>query len=453
MRAALSLNSRLLITATLVLATFLSLTGLALDTAFQDGVLAAVKDRLQTQIYMLLGAANLADTGNLELPAALPEPRLSSPGSGLYAEILADDADVVWSSPSSVGIHVPWVFPAEPGIPLFADASSSDGSQLFTMGFAVTWEISPGEERAYVFLVAESRVGFDAQVAGFRQSLGLWLAGATFVLLTVQGLILAWGLAPLRRLARQVREIEAGQRAELTGRYPKELMGLTENLNAMIRNSRVQLKRYRDSLGDLAHSLKTPLAVLHNSVEEGLSEELPATVREQVARMDQTVDYQLQRAAASGRTALATPVDVEAVARRLMSSLEKVYKNKSPNLQIQMARETIFYGDPGDLTEILGNLADNACKWCHRRVQIRGHKEDSDSDGNPRLILEVEDDGPGIPQPTRRAVMNRGVRGDVVVSGQGIGLAVVRELVEEVYGGSLEIDAGQLGGALIRLRL
>ncbi len=453
MRTAPSLNSRLLITATLVLATFLSLTGLALDKAFQDGVLAAVKDRLQTQIYMLLGAANLGDTGNLQLPTALPEPRFSSPGSGLYAQIRNNDADVVWSSPSLLGIQIPWVSPTTPGIPIFAEAASSDGSQLFTMGFAVTWEISPGKERAYAFLVAESRVGFDAQVAGFRQSLGLWLAGATSVLLTLQGLILGWGLAPLRRLARQVREIETGARTELSGRYPRELIGLTDNLNAMIRNSRVQLKRYRDSLGDLAHSLKTPLAVLHNSVEEGPSEELPATVREQVARMDQTVEYQLQRAAASGRTALATPVDVEVVARRLLGSLEKVYKDKSPILQLNVAKETIFYGDPGDLTEILGNLADNACKWCQRRVEIRGYKEYADSDGHPTLTLEVEDDGPGIPPQTRRSVINRGVRGDVVVSGQGIGLAVVRELVEEVYGGTVEIAAGRLGGALIRLRL
>jgi two-component system sensor histidine kinase PhoQ len=348
---------------------------------------------------------------------------------------------------------VPWVFPKEPGIPVFADVMSSDGSQLFTLGFAVTWELTPGVDRAFVFLVAESRVGFDAQVAGFRHSLGLWLAGATLVLLTVQGLILAWSLAPLRRLAREVREIETGQRTELTGQYPKELMGLTENLNAMIRNSHVQLKRYRDSLGDLAHSLKTPLAVLHNSVDEGQSEDLGATVREQVTRMNQTVEYQLQRAAASGRTALATPVDVQAVASRLMSSLKKVYSDKSPNLQIDVSREAIFYGDPGDLTEILGNLADNACKWCRRRVEIRGRKVDAHTGQGPKLILEVEDDGPGIPQATRRAVMNRGVRGDVVVSGQGIGLAVVRELVEEVYGGSLEIADGALGGALIRLIL
>jgi two-component system sensor histidine kinase PhoQ len=148
MRAALSLNSRMLVTATLVLATFLSLTGLALDKAFRGGVLAAVKERMETQIYMLLGAANLGDTGNLELPMALPEPRFSSPGSGLYGQIVTHDGEVVWSSLSSVGINVPWVIPAEPGIPAFTEAVSSDGTRLFTMSFAVTWESKPGKERS-----------------------------------------------------------------------------------------------------------------------------------------------------------------------------------------------------------------------------------------------------------------------------------------------------------------
>jgi two-component system sensor histidine kinase PhoQ len=251
-------------------------------------------------------------------------------------------------------------------------------------------------------------------------------------------------------VAREIEEIETGEREALAGDYPRELEGLTGNLNALIRSGRARLQRYRDSLSDLAHSLKTPLAVLRSSTGE-VPEQTREVIREQVDRMDQTIEYQLQRAATSGRSALATPVEVAPVAERIGRTLNKVYADKSLSLALEVGDEAVFVGDPGDLTELIGNLMDNACKWARRAVRLRVRNTDDEDPSRSRLVIEVEDDGPGIAEGQRAKVLERGVRADSLVPGQGIGLAVVREMVEEVYGGQVEITDSELGGALVRL--
>ncbi len=446
-----SLSGRLLVAASVVLAGFLGLTGLALDRAFRDSALEAVQDRLQAQVYMLLGAAGFDPVSRrLLLPEALPEARFSSPGSGLYAAVFDETGALLWRSPSMLGMEIPFPVPRLPGQGYFEQVFSSDAAPLLTLGFAVSWEVEPGVYRGYRFGVAEHRRTFDAQLGGFRQGLWGWLAASALMLLVVQGAILRWGLRPLRRVARELTDIEAGRRDQLTGSYPRELRRLTENLNALIRQNQTHLERYRNALGDLAHSLKTPLAVLRGTVADAnTSEDLRRQVAEQVERMNRTVDYQLQRAAASGRVALASPLAVPPLANRIISALAKVYVGKQLTLDVQVDEQARFQGDEGDFMEIFGNLADNACKWAVQRVTVRARPVGE----GLGLLLEVEDDGPGIPEDRRRLILDRGARADPATPGHGIGLAVVRELVEEVYRGRLEIDRSVLGGARVTVRL
>jgi two-component system sensor histidine kinase PhoQ len=168
--------------------------------------------------------------------------------------------------------------------------------------------------------------------------------------------------------------------------------------------------------------------------------------------MNRTVEYQLQRAAASGRIALAAPVLVEPIARKLVYSLAKVYAEKSLRFDIDVDAELSFHGDDGDLMEVLGNLADNACKWARRRVAVRAFLAAA-ALPDSELVLEIEDDGPGIPVGKRHAIVTRGARADPDTSGHGIGLAVVSNIVEEVYRGSLEIEDAPRGGTRVRARL
>jgi two-component system sensor histidine kinase PhoQ len=269
------------------------------------------------------------------------------------------------------------------------------------------------------------------------------------LLLAVQGAVLRWSLAPLRQVAEDLSAIESGEHQQLEGHYPREMRGLTDNLNALLAGQREHLDRHRHTLSDLAHSLKTPLAVIRGEMEKAPSPaELPALIGEQVRRMSEIVDYQLQRAATSGRLPLSAPLSVAAAARKIGGSLNKVYADKGVNCQIQVAEDADFHGEEGDLLEVLGNLLDNAYKWCKQRVLVTANL---DQDGG--LRLSVEDDGPGITPQKAEAVLQRGVRGDSSSPGYGIGLAIVQDIVR-VYGGKLQIEKSPaLGGAKITLAL
>ena len=439
----LSLNARLIVSASVVLAAFLGLAGLALDRAFRDSALAGVHDRLQSRVYALIAAAE-PDGETLSLPEALPESGFSVPQSGVYATIVDAAARPLWRSRSSLGLEIDYPAPALPGVAVYGLTRGSDGTEFFAIAYAVRWALDTGIERDFVIQVAEDRTPYEAEIARFRGSLWVWLAGAAIVLLAVQGAVLRWSLAPLRQVTREVAEIEAGGKHSLDGHYPRELQPLTQNLNLLVSNSAAQLERYRNALGDLAHSLKTPLAVLRNEIEDLPEESRPRhNLSEQIARMDRTVQYQLQRAAVSGRTALAPSVRIAPVAERIRRSMLKVYADKDIDIELAVDPHCRFRGDEGDLTELLGNLTDNACKWGNRRVRLSGIR------AGAKLTLKIEDDGPGLPQDALEELRARGARGDTSVPGQGIGLAIVDELVERVYGGTFNVDKSPLGGASI----
>ncbi len=447
MRAPRSLAARLLAAATAVLAAFLVLTGLALDRAFRDGVREAQRARLEAQVYALLAALEV-ERGRVVMPPALPEARYATAGSGLYAEIAAPDGRVLWRSASAVGLDIPWPPGPDPGEAAFATVRASDGQALFAYAFGVEWEAGK-RVVPLVVRVAEETAAYEAQVAGFRRSLVLWLGAATFVLLVVEALLLRWGLAPLRRLAREVAAVEAGERGAIAGSYPAEVQPLVDALNALIRSGRALIERYRNALGDLAHSLKTPLAVLRGAAEgrEG-PEALRATVADQAGRMQRLVDYHLQRAAAAGRSPAARAVAVAPVVGRVLATLAKVHAARGVRLENAVDEGVRFLGDEGDLMEVVGNLADNACKHGGGRVRVS-----AETDAQGRLLaLTVEDDGPGIPEAARAALLERGVRGDTRTEGQGIGLAVVREIAA-AYGGGVAIGrSAALGGARVTVR-
>jgi two-component system sensor histidine kinase PhoQ len=255
-------------------------------------------------------------------------------------------------------------------------------------------------------------------------------------------------LRPLRRLERQVREVEAGQRQRLTGAFPSELTPLAGNLNALIDTERRRLVRYRNMLDDLAHSLKTPLAAMQSLLSQSAGDgEIAAALGRELARMDRRVSYQLRRARASGATGIGVePVAVEPVVRDLVDTLNKVYRDKRIVCRRRVSETAVFQGDPGDLTELLGNLLDNAYKYCRGRVEIDAVMRAG------RLEIVIGDNGPGVDPEQAQRLLERGARADESVPGQGIGLAVVRETVG-LYGGRLALGRSRLGGAEVRIEL
>jgi two-component system sensor histidine kinase PhoQ len=263
-------------------------------------------------------------------------------------------------------------------------------------------------------------------------------------LLFIQLTLLRWGLKPLRIIVKDLESIEKGRKTHLDGDYATELEGLAGNLNAFITSERAHLERYRNALADLAHSLKTPLSILRGCADSfGDNKE---SVKEQILRMDEIVEYQLQRAAAKGEHKTAGTVDLSAIIKKISASLNKVYLDKNITFTVTAPEPNPVYYEEGDLYEIVGNLMDNACKWCRHAVRISVSLNERKGRRNFAVLLQIEDDGPGIPDGKLAEILKRGVRADENTHGHGIGMAVVHELVG-LMGGLLEGKKSEaLGG-------
>ena len=301
--------------------------------------------------------------------------------------------------------------------------------------------------------VAEHESALNAQLDVFRRTLWLWLVGLGIVLLLVDLLLLRWSLTPLRRVASDLARVERGDQDRLEGRYPSELDGLTRSLNDFIESEREQRARHRNTLADLAHSLKTPLAVVRSELEgEGGDASLRDTVEEQVRRMDEIVAYQLSRAATAGHKTFAAAIGIEQLAEEIVQSLEKVHADKHVLCEFEIDPEARFYGEQGDLMELLGNLLENAFKWARHRVLLTVKRTGPIGARRRGLEIVVEDDGPGIPEDQVERVLERGQRGDERVQGHGIGLAIVRDIVRAYRGELVVSRSAAFGGAAFTLR-
>ncbi|NNF61276.1 MAG: histidine kinase [Gammaproteobacteria bacterium] len=446
-----SLSARLLIAVSLVLAVFFGATVLVLDSAFRHAAERAVEERLDVQIFLLLAEAEPASDGGLELPDDLPEPRFSTAGSGLYAQINTADGTPIWRSQSAVGRNLPMLKAGGLGEYAFSRTELADGTAVFMQTLNVEWEFEDGSAAGYQLGVAESLDPFLDQVRRYRRQLYGWFAGLAVALVITLGILLRWVLSPLRKIEREIREVESGARPQLSEKYPRELQGLTRNTNRLILAERTRLERYRNTLGNLAHSLKTPLAVIRSLMESKKTDD--GEIGNQLERMDEIIGYQLNRAAASGAITLGQePVDVAAAIAAVVRALDKVYADKAIICRCQLADGVAWFGDKGDFTEIAGNLLDNAYKYGNSKVQVSAQALAAGDSPRAGLELVVEDDGAGIEPAAAEALFQRGVRADQHADGHGLGLAMVREIVE-LAGGELQIARSRLGGASITVRL
>lgn len=450
-----SISSRLLFSASMVLAVCLGSTGWVLQKDYVETAKKAMEDRLHTQLYSIIAAVDLGMNGRMFMPENLPDKRFYEQDSGIYAQIVSHDGSQFWHSGSAKGVEISYAEKLAQGETQYKTVKASNSEELYTFNMGLAWEVN-GQQEAFTFSTAENMYPYHQQVNNYKKNLWSWLAGAGVVFLMIQAIILRWSLAPLRKVADDLSSIERGDASQLEGEYPKEISGLTTNLNAFVRSEREHISRYRNSLNDLAHSLKTPLAVLQNEIESPATpKKLKTTLSEQVDRMKQLVDYQLQRAASVGRTALAAPISMDNLTRRIVHSITKVYQEKNVKIHFDVTNDAVFKGDKGDILEILGNIIDNAFKWTksYIHIQIKPTENAIHKAKNlTMLTILVEDDGPGIPEKMARDVLLRGVRADERVQGHGIGLAVVRDLVQ-LYNGKLELGNSRYGGAKVKVTL
>ncbi len=432
-----SISRRLLLGSALTAFVFLGLAGISLDQAHRDSTEKAIQDQLQAHIYLLLATAEEDTQGRPRLPEVLSAPAFNRPDSGLYAQVEGTSDGYQWSSASLLASKLPRLMGLAPGETRF---SREQGLLVLQQG--IGWEDLEGTSLPYEFAVAIDDSSVAAQQEVFRTTLWSWLGSLGIVLLLVQVLVTRWGLQPIIRIANAVRSIEQGAQNQVTGSVPRELAPLTQNLNSLIRQTQKRQERLRNALADLAHSLKTPLAVLRGSAREQANTELARQIDEQTGRIDLIVSYQRQRLAVAGTSALLSPQPLRPILERICNSLLKVHSDRNLHCELSVSKDFTVRADKGDLFELFGNLLENACKYGKRQIVVR----------NEGSLVVVEDDGPGIEPNEFKEFLKRGQRGDQQQPGHGIGLAVVQEIIDQ-YEGSLQVASSSLGGAAIRVQL
>jgi len=259
------------------------------------------------------------------------------------------------------------------------------------------------------------------------------------------------GVSPLERLRERLAAVRDGRDRRLAGSYPSEVQPLVDDLNALLDDRERAVERALGTAGDLAHGLKTPLAVLSQEAEGAAAaghRELAATLGQQVERMRRQVEYHLAhaRAGASAGAAPGVRCPIAESAEALARTLRRLYAERGLAIEVDVPPEHAVRSRREDLDEMLGNLLDNACKWARSRVAVA-----SSQDGGS-VAITVDDDGPGLPRALRESVLQRGVRADEAAPGSGLGLAIVRDLAE-LYGGSIALEDSPAGGLRARLRL
>mgnify|MGYP001060210807 CR=1 FL=1 len=290
-----------------------------------------------------------------------------------------------------------------------------------------------------------------ALVGQFRGQTLTVLSAVGIALAIMSGIVARLALRPIDRLGKAIERVREGESESITGSYPREIAPLAEEVNELLRSNTQILERARNQVGNLAHGLKTPLAVLRNEAAAARDNPLSRVVASESEKMTQLVTTYLDRARIAARsTVVGKKADATMVMLRLVRVMQKLNQNVTIAFKRPDASLPWFRGDEGDLEEMAGNLLDNACKWSKGQIAVTMGAERTES--AQMLVIRVEDDGPGLTEEEAQKALRRGVRLDEKTPGSGLGLDIVKELVD-VYGGSLQLKRSVLGGLLCELRL
>lgn len=278
-----------------------------------------------------------------------------------------------------------------------------------------------------------------------------WTMVAVAVLAMAFGLLqVRRGLSPVKQLRDRLADVHHGRAPRIEGTYPSEVQPLVDDLNALLDERSRRVARAIAKAGDLAHGLKTPLAVLSHEAQQAhvLGDAgTAATISQQVDRMRRQIDYHLAQArSAASAASPGARTDLGPAVSGLIRTLQRLHADRGLRLDAHVSDGLAFRGQREDLEEMLGNLLDNACRWARSRVEL------SADASNGRVIIDVDDDGPGIDASLRDAVLQRGVRADETAPGTGLGLAIVRDLAD-IYSGDITLRSSPLGGLRARLDL
>ncbi|MGQ9371099.1 sensor histidine kinase [Azospirillum sp. ST 5-10] len=442
MRAPGSLRFRLLAGAAVWITLALTLAGGVLSDLFHKHVQARFAAELATHLDQLAAGIEPGGDGAPTLPRPLSDPRFRRPLSGLYWQVEGGGAVLRSRSLWDATLALPADALADGELHRHPVAGPGDQT-LLALERTVLLPDAPAPVR---LVVAGDEAETAAAEAAFDRTLALSLAVLGLALIAAATVQVTVGLRPLARLRRELAAIRAGRRRRLPDDVPAEVRPLAADLNAVLDHDETVVARARVQAGNLAHALKTDLAVLANDARE-LAPAGAERLLRQVERMTRAIDHHMARArAAAAHGVPGVRTDVAPAVDRLARTLSSLYAERSLAIATAADPGSVFAGERQDLEEMLGNLMDNACKWARARVRVSAAADDM------HIVLAVEDDGPGLPPERRRDVLGPGVRLDEAVPGTGLGLAVVSDLAG-LYGGTLTLGDSPMGGLKATLTL
>ncbi len=449
-----SLRVRLLWGSVAGIALALLVSGVMLTKLFKEHVVGQFQAALERQLDQLVTELDFDAGGRLRVDAnAMLDPRLLKPYSGLYWQIdaLPEHGEAQIAVLRSRSLWDSELAPeperlakaSDAGHLRVAGATGPAGESLLLLQRVVSWAEAPGMHYR-LMLAGDLRFNLDA-THRFGMALA-WVLGLLFVVLALAGLAqVGVGLRPLQELQRGLRRLREGSAERLEGLFPQEVQPLVDDFNDVLQTNAGVVERARTQAGNLAHALKTPLAVLENEAARAQSGADPMDielVREQLGQVRRHVDWHMQRSrAAAARRLPGRHTGVEPCVAGLLRVFERVFAERQIQVTLTSAEAGLrFAGEQQDLQEILGNLLENAWKWAASEIRIGLARS------RPGwLALQIEDDGPGIAEAQLDAVRERGVRLDEHTPGSGLGLAIVQDLVQ-LHEGELHLANRPQGG-------
>ena len=423
-----------------------------ISTLYRQATERGFDSLLSAHLFNLIGSVGVAEDGVLSGSPDLGDLRFSEPNSGWYWSVEPVSANLAGAlrspsmtqaiaSPSVVEVPFDGQFQRSYLIGGIAGEQLEVIENEFLLG---------GDNRIARFRVMGNRTEMEAQIDAFERQLYTWLSAFGGGMIAVNAIAILLGLRPLNEVSNALAQVREGTARRLDGRFPREIQPLADETNALIENNRRIVERARTQVGNLAHSLKTPLAVLINE-GRALGGDRGRLIEEQTSAMKLQIDHYLQRARiAAQRDSVVYRTPVSGLLARMVRVMGKL--NPGTRIALDLPPEDIlFAGEKEDLEEIVGNLLENAIKWARSSVRVRLSPLPSDGTAS-RLLISIADDGPGIPEEHAREALKRGRRLDETKPGTGLGLAIVADLVNE-YGGRLSLERSDLGGLDARVEL
>ncbi len=445
MKAGYSLRFRLLAAAAVSIALALSVAGVVLSGLFETHLRERLDHELAGHLDQLAANLGLDEQQRPVLERPLSDPRFQRPLSGLYWQVLVEGKATIRSrSLWDTTLALPGDVLADGDLHRH-ETVGPGGIKVIVVERSVQL---PGAATRFRLAAAESRSILDQARAEFDGMLVLALGMLTLFLTLAAAAQVAIGLRPLARLRTELAEIRTGQKKSFDKAVPIEVQPLADDLNHLIAHSAEVVERARVQAGNLAHALKTGLAVIGNDLD-GLNEATAQRFRSRLGDMLRHINHHLGRARAAGAGGLpGWRTEVAPTIAALTRTLASLHGEKELRFKTDCDQNLIFAGEKEDLEEIVGNLMDNACKWAVDQVRVSGHRS-----GDSRLVvLVIEDNGPGLPVGSEESIIKRGVRLDETVPGSGLGLGIVGDLCE-LYGGSLEFSKSDYGGLKVIVTL